>query len=526
MMRGYRILRSSNRLDLHVNLKEEITNLVLLTSPSYSKHYFFGAAHTIAELSIKQFLLQRLMGMDFNKELLRALTRPDLEIHHPLPPEWRIVVEKYGFKVNTFSNRIYWFGYKLLFLSYGFVTVASILLTSLKSVFTAPAKIQVNSAYFHGLTSKNLPNSTIEEESHDIISWYSKWINRTSGLQAIIHSVSDSQEVQLGSVSVKYISSALTPLYKIEQILSLILWNLHAVFTCIRELFSSGYWHVILWGEAARASQIRLQDANALCNDYLFHNSWYLYRPLWTYEAEKKGSRILFYFYSTNCESFKTKEGYPVQANSWQLMTWSNFLVWDTFQADFVRRAVGSKSNIFIVGPIWFQSDNHEIPYLDANNIAIFDIQPHRDSRYQALGLVNDFFTPETMNNFILDIYNVAKANNFTIVLKRKRNIGKLVNSKYQILIDRLASCPYFATLDSNISAFRLIEKTSVVISIPFTSTAIIAKEMGKVSIYYDPTEEIQKDDRAAHGIPVISGISELSNWFHDFKTLQKKSNK
>ena len=525
MMRGYRILRNSNRLDLLVDLKEDITNQRLLSSSSYPKLIFFGAGYEYAELCVKQFLFQRLLGVDFNKELLRALTRPDLEIHYPLPPEWRLVVEKYGFRANTFSNQITWFVYKLLFFCYGSVTVASILLSSLKSVITDTSNSHKYSAYFHGLTIKNLPSSTILDESHDIISWYSKWSNRTPGLKAIFHNVSDSQELQLGSVYIKYISSAISPLYKIDQVLSFLLWNLYATFTCIRELFSLDYWHVILWGEAARASQARLQDTDGLCNDYLFHNSWHLYRPLWTYEAEKKGSRILFYFYSTNCESFKTKEGYPIQANSWQLMTWSNFLVWDTFQADFVRRAVGSRGNIFTVGPIWFQSDNKEIPYLPANNIAIFDIQPHRDSRYQSLGLVNDFFTPETMNRFLLDIYNVAKANNFTVVLKRKRNIGKLVNSKYQILIERLEDSPNFVSLDSNISAFRLIEKTTVAISIPFTSTAIIAKEMGKVSIYYDPTEIIQKDDRAAHGIPVISGISELSKWFHEFKTLQEKSN-
>ena len=47
----------------------------------------------------------------------------------------------------------------------------------------------------------------------------------------------------------------------------------------------------------------------------------------------------------------------------------------------------------------------------------------------------------------------------------------------------------------------------------PFTSTAIIAKSLGKKSIYYDPTGMIQKDDRAAHGIPVVTGIEDLENW-------------
>ena len=47
----------------------------------------------------------------------------------------------------------------------------------------------------------------------------------------------------------------------------------------------------------------------------------------------------------------------------------------------------------------------------------------------------------------------------------------------------------------------------------PFTSTALIAKEMGKPSCYYDPHGMIQKDDRAASGIEVITGKSELEIW-------------
>ncbi len=524
MMRGYRILRSSNRLDLLINLKEDITNVSLSSPPNYPRLFFFGAGHQFAELSVKQFMLHRLLGIDFNKELLRALNRPDLEIYYPLPPEWRLVIEKYGFKTNTISNSIRWFGYKVLFFGYGLVTVAFSMLMGIKGLFKATSELHKNSAYFHGLTNKNLPNSTILEVSHDIISWYSKWIGRTPGLQSVFHSVHNSEITRLENVLIKYVPNEVPSLHEFLQILRFILWSLQSFTICLIDLLSSGYWHVLLWGEAARAFKTRLHNTNTLYNDYLFHNSWYLFRPLWTYEAEKKGSRILFYFYSTNCESFKTKEGYPVQANSWQIMTWSNFLVWDTYQADFVKRAIGNKGTIFIVGPIWFQSDNKEIPYLPENSVAVFDVQPHRDSRYQSLGLENNFFTPETMNRFLLDIYTAAEKNKVVMVLKRKRNIGKLVNNRYQILIDRLKNSQNFVTIDSDVSAFRLIERTSVVISIPFTSTAIIAKEMGKVSIYYDPTGEIQKDDRAAHGIPLISGISELSNWFYDYYNLQEKS--
>ena len=43
--------------------------------------------------------------------------------------------------------------------------------------------------------------------------------------------------------------------------------------------------------------------------------------------------------------------------------------------------------------------------------------------------------------------------------------------------------------------------------------TALIAKHEGKPSIYYDPSGNTQKDDRAAHGIQVINNLYELEEW-------------
>ena len=67
--------------------------------------------------------------------------------------------------------------------------------------------------------------------------------------------------------------------------------------------------------------------------------------------------------------------------------------------------------------------------------------------------------------------------------------------------------------INPDASGYSVIEKWKAVISMPFTSTALIAKSLGKPSIYYDPSGIIQKDDRAAHGIPVITGKEELQSW-------------
>ena len=68
-------------------------------------------------------------------------------------------------------------------------------------------------------------------------------------------------------------------------------------------------------------------------------------------------------------------------------------------------------------------------------------------------------------------------------------------------------------TVDPDTSAYKLIEQCSAAISMPFTSTALVARELGKPSCFYDPTGLIQRDDRAAHGIPIMIGRVELQTW-------------
>ena len=68
--------------------------------------------------------------------------------------------------------------------------------------------------------------------------------------------------------------------------------------------------------------------------------------------------------------------------------------------------------------------------------------------------------------------------------------------------------------LDPDISAKRLIEKSDITISFPFTSTSLIAKFLSKKTIYYDPTGLISKNDNGNSGVLLISRKNELKKWF------------
>ena len=81
----------------------------------------------------------------------------------------------------------------------------------------------------------------------------------------------------------------------------------------------------------------------------MFHE--WIYRPLWTYEAERKGSKIILYLYSINNGSERAEIEYD-----WRLSNWPEYLVWDDYSENFIKSAVYSYSKIHIVGPIWFSS--------------------------------------------------------------------------------------------------------------------------------------------------------------------------
>ena len=100
------------------------------------------------------------------------------------------------------------------------------------------------------------------------------------------------------------------------------------------------------------------------------------------------------------------------------------------------------------------------------------------------------------------------------MAFKRKRQLNsKYHHPQYVRFVEKLSRWDDVVMIDPDTAAYKLIEKCSAVISMPFTSTAHIARELGKPTCFYDPTGMIQRDDRAAHGIPIIIGRDELHGW-------------
>ena len=118
---------------------------------------------------------------------------------------------------------------------------------------------------------------------------------------------------------------------------------------------------------------------------------------------------------------------------------------------------------------------------------------------------------------FILDVVSAAKKNKCTVLFKSKREIGARSHPLYRSLLSRLSNSENFIEVDPGVSVEELLRYSCCSISMPYTSTALIAKFRGVPSFFYDSTGMCIDDDPAAHGIQVLKSQDSLNDLIKSF---------
>lgn len=511
-MRGYRILKKTGKLDSIARIKNGLTEKSLCIDADIFSSLIFGSAVGSEELVVRQYLLLRICGLGFSAALLRAFASPQKKFIYPIPFQWRVTLEEYGLRPIHWQCEIIWKLYIFLAWGYGIFQIWIVFFEALKSWFTYPFSKE-KYIYFVSLDRNNLPKSGSNIINHDIISWYIQWSGRNQQISSVRHDVIESRPINLAGITVCKQAKPLPPLPKLRLFIKYLFWGLVVCITSMHSLLRGRWWDPLLLNQAALRAQVEFLPNDLLAREYFFHNSAWIYRPLWTYELEAKDSRATLYFYSTNCEGFKSPKGYPTPTYGYKSMNWPNYLVWDQYQYDFIRRVTNTKSNIIEVGPIWFSSNGKKVELKGRKYIGLFDVTPVRFSQYCLLGDQAEFYTSSIANAFVMDVIAKAKVNGVQVLWKRKRDIGRMAHPCYRFNQSNVEKNQSVICIEPDISAFDMIKVCSAVISMPFTSTALIARSIGIPSVYYDPLGKIQRDDRGAHGINILIGSDELGSW-------------
>jgi len=96
-MRGYRLLKEANKLDVIYSVKEDLSNTRFIGIGANGVRLFFGVGTSCAELIVRQYMLARFGGVGLNKALLYSLGAKGSLVIYPLPRLWQDVVAKHGF---------------------------------------------------------------------------------------------------------------------------------------------------------------------------------------------------------------------------------------------------------------------------------------------------------------------------------------------------------------------------------------------------------------------------------------------
>lgn len=520
VMRGNRKLQEEGKHDAVARVKQALTVCNLRLQPDDFSTSIMGAGLSDANALLRQYLLLRIGGINFNRALLAASERPGKRVVFPMPSIWQKEIIKHGFDVDCYRSTLLWYLYSFALLGYGILKICGMVFEGF--VKSRPAFVERRPyAYFSDLSKGNLPNRS-GSNHYNVVTWYLGWQDRCRAVEEIRHSVDVMENFVLHQTPVIRQRGALPSGLRLVEVIKLSFWGLYSSTLSTFDLLRGRWWHAVILNQAALAAKARITPANDLAAEYLFHNSNAIYRPLWTYEAEAKGSSLLYFFYSTNNQAFKFDQLYPPLMYGWAGLNWPRYLVWDQYQADFVYRMSKGRTppKIDVVGCISFE-DSGKVPdcLVDKDFIAVFDVQPKRVSVYRSLALSFDYYNPIVSSGFLRDVSDVAKKHSKSIAWKMKRNIGNQSHPLFRRIGDELMSHEHVVAVDPEVAAARLIQDSWVVISMPFTSTAVIAKELGKPSAYYDPTGRIDPNDRAAHGVRVLRGKYELDEWV--FKQLE-----
>jgi polysaccharide biosynthesis PFTS motif protein len=507
--KGYEILKKEGRL----NLLSEIRSDLLIADFNFNnvKNIFLEKEFISSNLLCKQYLFSRLITIEFNKTILASVYNKKF-FFYPIPPLWQGILIEKKVHISKFWCTIAW----LIFVSRQFVAgllhIVRIVVYSFKSLWKSEILFNKSHSYFFDLSESSLYIDENNLNSRNVFSWF----KRLKGDQNLIlmHQVYSKQfDFSFNSFTVSYSNYFLAPITSLNGLRKYIFWGIRSIFLAVSN-FVIGDWFLALFlKESSLLAQASFIDKNLLAKDFLFNNSSSLYRPLWSYVAEERGAEVLFYFYSIpSFDNVIHVEKRVELTESYVLLSWNKYFVWNDKHGDYVKKFVGNNPEIVSTGPILLSdsSANFDIPL--NKFICVFDIQPFRDDFFRLLGLPEEYYTPDIAIWFLSDIKVVLSEFGLNMLHKRKRDVPKWIHPIYaKYLAEQKEEGVILVPPET--SPIKVIERSIGVISMPFTSTAFLGIWNNLPSIYYDPTGFVCKNNPSANEVLVISGIVELREW-------------
>ena len=490
ILKGYDYLKKNNQLNFINNLKRQLS-----ISP-FNDENIQNILHQPGKLCVHHLLFYRLVGYNFNSELTAFFGQENRKFSYPLPKKWIKVLVDNGVDVNVLNSRMLWFFFQIKWYLLGLATG----ILEISYLFKKSKKINAPFVCFENLSKNNFPS---KENENNIVGWYLKQPD-SKGIKSILHNCHN-LNYSFNNYNIQYGSKFMLDGFslKIKAYARIVLCFITSLFFAQERL---------LLRERVFEILMKYVTGKYLADSYFFHNSSLHFKPLWTYEAEKKGAKVIMFQYSTNILPFKRRnEKYNLDFK-WNYLAWKEYWVWGKTQKQIFENLIQTDAIIINKNPIPFSSiKTDELP---SKKILVFLVDPFNKPLFYSLAQNVEYYTDEVCAQFLSCILSETRKLNVEIVLKQKRK-NPAISKKHLRFLEKYSKNEGVLLVDPDISPFDLILKSNpqAVISMPFTSTASIAKHYNIPSVYFDPTGLLDNKHYSNNGIDVLQTKEDLRDF-------------
>jgi len=499
-----KLLKSNNNNQIE-DLLYELTNYKISKKKSFLLSLI---GISFLEISHRQYVIEKLITSNLFSFRLNFVKNFNSKkgIDAPLIIQHINFFESRGYKINKTKSL-----FKLSFIIFGELLKGLYLMWRTIFNFSSSFNNIENFAQFCDLP-KDFEDVSIEK--YNLFSWFQKYFNNKNYKYFLLN-----QKVnflKLGKkINIKFTKEIFTPLNSGKKIIFFIL-SIIVFFYCLCQILNIKKWYkCLMFREYLLFIISKLHDKKNVASIYLFSQASYIYKPLWTYEIEKKGKEVVMYCFACSVNAYLKNGCYPSPEIGHSSMTWKQVLVWsDSFKK--YNFSICKTPNYVLTSPIYYKDkmlDNN----IQRPSLAIFDVIPYRDAIRASTYPNEDFRNSVNTIKFLKDIISISLKYGVNIYYKSGKDLNqKKYDKKYFKFIEKSSELKNFFVINYLVSPFQLIEKTNFSISLPFTSTGVIPKYFNKVGYYYDPTQLLSKNDRAIDSAVLISGYNELEIFFKE----------
>lgn len=508
ILKSHSILKSNKQTieTKVINLKENIEKYLYQKRKNNLNSY---------ELTLSQFIFKNLINNKYFNEKLILEKCLSISFYYPLPKEYLIIIKNNGFRVNFFISKIYWGIFIFGFLIYNlFIIIKSLF-------FLSKHKIKEDNHTIIYLDS--LPNicpiENLNDDLPDFYKWFSNFFIKEKKINKNIIFFHDNKSIKNTTINYKNIFS-----YKLIFKKNFILRNLKlinyikAFKNSLILIFKLGFSKSLILKELIYCEYAQL-NKDCLPDYALFNMSNMTLQPLWSTIKNKNNDQIDFlYYYSTNIVPLVENPDLAPNVFGYRIQSWNNYIFWNNNHRKWVEKCAKRNINSTVINNyIPFEGKNISIIKSKNKRIIIFDIPPRNDFVYYNFMHVGNIYSYEYCSKFFEDVVSTIKKSfkQVEIFYKIKRDISS-INSEYKNkFLNAQTKIDGFKIFYDEVSAQSLIKACDASISIPFTSTVLIADYLKKPSVYYNPSQVSLRSNFSENDNNLINNKPDLETWLN-----------